>query len=207
MVVSEGLNTNNDKHITRVILDAIFILLWGTTKMKLCDDELLKECTTCKKRKPRSDFNNYTRGPDGKQYSCRECQKKYKEINKLRTKIMMRKLVERTYFRHWSTGTINSHRYRNCKVDINLDDLENLAKSSTHCKICGVKLSWEYGNKKARPIPSSPTLDRIDNDLNLNINNVQIICHDCNSTKRSRTMKEFYDYCKMITEKFGDIYG
>jgi hypothetical protein len=53
------------------------------------------------------------------------------------------------------------------------------------------KASWE-----------SPSVDRLSNSDILTVNNIQIICRRCNTTKLDRTMEEFVDYCKMVAKKF-----
>ena len=50
---------------------------------------------------------------------------------------------------------------------------------------------------------STPTLDRINNNGVLTLKNTQIICMQCNTTKGSRTMKEFISYCAMVANKLG----
>ena len=38
---------------------------------------MLKRCATCKEDKPRKEFYINRAKPDGRQYSCKVCQKKY----------------------------------------------------------------------------------------------------------------------------------
>jgi 5-methylcytosine-specific restriction endonuclease McrA len=65
--------------------------------------------------------------------------------------------------------------------------------------LCGVKLLKTIENKT--PMDTSPSLDRIDNSDELNENNIWIICHQCNATKRNRTIDEFYEYCNHIISR------
>jgi 5-methylcytosine-specific restriction endonuclease McrA len=48
----------------------------------------------------------------------------------------------------------------------------------------------------------SPTIDRVNNGNELNINNVQIICRDCNLSKGTKSHDEFVLYCRAIGNKF-----
>lgn len=68
------------------------------------------------------------------------------------------------------------------------------------CPICDVLLDWSRKGKTNR---KSPTIDRINGDKTLRMDNILIICYMCNSTKQERTMTEFVTYCKKIVEKFG----
>jgi 5-methylcytosine-specific restriction endonuclease McrA len=81
--------------------------------------------------------------------------------------------------------------------------LEGLLVGSTHCSICGCELNHELGTGYSS---NSPSMDRIDNEDEIRYDNIWIVCRKCNSTKSDRTMKEFYDYCKSITEKFKSTY-
>jgi len=48
----------------------------------------------------------------------------------------------------------------------------------------------------------SPTLDRLDNEGVIRNDNILILCYQCNATKRDRTLKEFLDYCRAVTNRF-----
>jgi hypothetical protein len=45
-------------------------------------DEPTKRCASCKKTLPLSGFNRYRASPDGHRYSCRECDKAYREASR-----------------------------------------------------------------------------------------------------------------------------
>ena len=55
------------------------------------------------------------------------------------------------------------------------------------CPICGIKLRKGYGNGQSR---DSISLDRINNEKELTINNIQFICRRCNATKSDRSLEE-----------------
>jgi hypothetical protein len=40
-----------------------------------------KRCSTCRELKPLSEFNRYRKAPDGHQWSCRECNRRYHYAN------------------------------------------------------------------------------------------------------------------------------
>ena len=82
---------------------------------------------------------------------------------------------------------------------MNCDELINLLESSNMiCHLCEKEMF--FGNRKN--LSSSPSLDRINNGKIISIDTIQIICHECNSIKRNKTMKEFINYCKKIAEKY-----
>jgi len=98
----------------------------------------------------------------------------------------------------WVNSTISKHK-RKYQVNISRNELIILAKNIKYCTYCNVKMNYNRGKGIQ---DNSPALDRIDNEKILNMNNVQIICHKCNTTKSNRTHKEFINYCKMIVNKF-----
>ena len=147
----------------------------------------IKLCSTCKKYKPLSEFYKNKHKKDGHANDCKECHKKYKQ--------------NENCFRSWSARTLNSHKHKGYLINVSIDELYKLSVETKICKYCGKTLSYDFGNKGTSR-DFSPSLDRINNEKELNINNIQIICYDCNATKRGRTHDEFVEYCEMIAKKF-----
>lgn len=105
--------------------------------------------------------------------------------------------------RKWVHNTLKDHRARGYEIVITVDELEFFYQKAmeTHCPYCHTKM--RHGEGKS--IDQSPTLDVINpHNKVISIFNVQIICHLCNSTKRSRNHKEFVDYCKRIVMLHGN---
>jgi len=94
---------------------------------------------------------------------------------------------------------LRDHASKGFKILIPSSYLEGLLDGATHCSICGKELKHDLGDGYS---PDSPSIDRYDNEDELRYDNIWVVCRKCNSTKSNRTMKEFYDYCKGITEKF-----
>jgi len=101
--------------------------------------------------------------------------------------------------RFWAINTISRHKKGGYDVDATIDEIMNMAKNANACPYCGVTLEFANGKGMKR---GSPSLDRINNGKVINKNNVQIICHSCNTTKLNRTHVEFIEYCKKIIHRF-----
>lgn len=102
----------------------------------------------------------------------------------------------------WAKASIWSHKKDKHDVRFNANDLHEKAKDVTRCPICNTELDWTVGgNKKGKSSNNSPSLDRTDNAGVLTLDNVQIICRQCNTTKGARTMEEFIKYCKLVAER------
>jgi len=86
-------------------------------------------------------------------------------------------------------------------VNITIDELAKLAKKTKECRYCSKKIVFKCGERRGKAEKNSPTLDRIDNEKELNINNIQVICFECNCMKGSKTHKELIEWCKNVLSK------
>jgi hypothetical protein len=97
----------------------------------------------------------------------------------------------------WAIAGLSRHRHQGYIIQMKSKELEKLLKETQTCRICGQPLTVRLGEKQ------SPSMDIIDpNNKILSAKNVQIVCFQCNSTKRDRTMQEFIEYCKLVSERF-----
>jgi len=63
------------------------------------------------------------------------------------------------------------------------------------CEICGCIMTFD---RYRYPLDNSATLDRMNNEEIMTINNIQIICSKCNRTKSNKTMSEFIEWCNIV---------
>lgn len=107
-------------------------------------------------------------------------------------------------YRAFARGTIRDHRRTGCTINFSIDDLVAPARATPDCPICRCALNWDY-SKPRRSADDSPTLDRINNNTVLSINDVQVICHSCNRTKSDRTAAEFAEWCRIVGQPAGPM--
>jgi hypothetical protein len=96
----------------------------------------------------------------------------------------------------WAAGAISGKKRNGFAILFSNSELGNLATRIKFCRYCGCKLDYRpyQGFKK-----HGPSLDRINNKKDkLELLDVQIICHDCNSAKRSKTHNEFINWIKLV---------
>lgn len=153
----------------------------------------IKTCSKCKQSKPLSCFQKSKRYKDGYRCWCNDCESKACKKWKIQNPKM-----------NWAHHTRSDHKKKNIVINISNKDLLSFVANIETCNICGCKLNWGVDNKGSI-FPNSPSLDRTNNEYEININNIQLICHKCNRTKGERTMKDFIRYCKNVYLKFGDI--
>lgn len=71
------------------------------------------------------------------------------------------------------------------------DEIETqLQEKNSHCQKCGIRLrrAWEEYPRKGRGIvPHSFTIDRVDSNRGYTLDNIQVLCHTCNSNRGEMT--------------------
>ena len=87
----------------------------------------------------------------------------------------------------------------------NISDEKKVEMLETlHCECCGVRLRmpWEGFPRVARtgPVPTSFSIDRMDNEIGYVDSNVKAICHGCNTMKGSASLSEVIERAKRLTE-------
>lgn len=180
-----------------------------------------KKCRVCHKSLPITKFSKRNDSEDGFRNECKNCSsilhKKYYENHKEdilnrqskynkehrdeRTKYS-RYWCERNSRKCWASGTIWFHGRQGIKIKIDRESLIDLALNAFHCVICDTELDWSRNKGSVRQ--NSPTLDRVNNEEEIRIDNIQILCHKCNIIKSDMPMKEFIAYCCKVCKKFND---
>ncbi len=148
----------------------------------------MKKCSKCKLEFEETQFpkNNYRKG--GIASWCKKC-----------SSLHCTKWNQEHVKEAWSNNTITKHKQRGFIFHLTSSELKKFVTNIDNCFLCGEKLNWEYGRKLG---DRSPTLDRMNNENFVDLNNIMIVCYKCNATKRNRTFSEFLEYCKNITIKF-----
>lgn len=106
-------------------------------------------------------------------------------------------------FLWFCSQTISRHKISGYTVLFNARELFNKLKDITDCYLCGLPIVFETEkriNKK-----SGPSLDRIDNDTVLTLDNVKLVHWSCNTHKQNKTLKEFVEFCRSVASRFIDL--
>ena len=144
--------------------------------------EKVKIMDKIKRIKNREKVNTYHRSPRGK--------------------LMRRNRINRNPLQYIISASLRNHRHKGIVIQTNSRELVAKFKTITHCQICFCELDLTYYKDGTKHINlKRPSLDRIDNETIITKDNVQIICLSCNTTKGPRTMKEFLDYCKLVSKR------
>jgi hypothetical protein len=93
----------------------------------------------------------------------------------------------------WADMIIHGHEKNGCIIKVNREYLINLARNTTECKICKTKFLYKFGNGYNN---KNPSLDRINNEMEIREDNIQIICKLCNTTKNNRSLEEMDQWVK-----------
>lgn len=140
-------------------------------------------------------------------YICKTCgRKRNKKIyrnNKKEVNERAKQWCLKNRYRFWAIVVRSKHRKRGNEVLITTDQLEEMAKATKFCLLCGKELDWSIYTKSRKPKTNSPSLDRKENGLVLTKENVWILCHKCNTMKQDLPFSQYIEHCKMVVDKFG----
>jgi hypothetical protein len=163
-----------------------------------------KTCTVCGLTKHITSFPTSRIGRKGQKIrksNCAICEKKRISLWKHNNRDVLSDKAARwkhqNPIKSWCISTKANHRRRGNIINITTLELFEFAKEKKMCAICGDALNWEPNIHK-KIVSNSPSLDRTNNEMILNLSNIQIVCYRCNASKGSRTMQEFIDYCKQV---------
>jgi 5-methylcytosine-specific restriction endonuclease McrA len=103
--------------------------------------------------------------------------------------------------RYWAQTTIDNHKRRGKPILATLDNITELRKDTTICRYCKRELVVELNGNHDHS-PQSPSLDRVDVTKPYDLSNLQIICHECNSTKGIKDDAALKEYIKLLYKEF-----
>jgi hypothetical protein len=104
--------------------------------------------------------------------------------------------------RRWAKSTLSQHIKRGVNISATILEIFNIYLQTPSCPICGCKLEHGVGKLHSR----SPTLDRITNkETDLTIDDLWVICHRCNLSKRQFTLPEWKEYAEKVCKRFNVV--
>lgn len=154
----------------------------------------MRICSKCKRILPITNF--YKHSIRGYQAYCKDCKNKYITSRTFRNKL------ERV--KSWAASTLRRHKLKGFIIKITLQELIDYAMMIDNCEYTNVKLDWFA---KDKPNKNSPSLDRIDNEQDIRIDNIRIVCKLVNTMKQNLTLQEYVKHCKYIYEHLGGEYN
>ena len=163
----------------------------------------MKKCSKCKELKELDQFNKNKNRKDGRNPRCRDCHRIHYTDNKARYAELGKLWRNSNPLRAWAVSTVKSHRGRGYIIELTVDELLNFIADKKICNYCGRELDWGIGNK-GKICSNSPSLDRVNNEMIISLNNIKILCHQCNRTKGGRTHREYIEHCQKMVDKFSN---
>lgn len=176
----------------------------------------IQKCSTCKKTKPVEFFyRDPSRSSTGWAYKCKACESEAgkRRIQQMtpehreRRKASMMKYI-RSSLRAKATivynGTLKrskrTGRENNLTIDYVLSKLEQGV-----CAATGIKFQYKKDlDKRPGITPFSPSADRIDNEKDYTVDNVQIVCSMYNVGKGAHDEVDFIAMCLLVAERNKD---
>ena len=155
----------------------------------------MPKCRLCETDKPLNDFSKLSTSKTGYRNYCKECNvERVRNWERLNPK------------KAWASDTLKKHRARGHNIIITTKELYSKIKHITNCEICGDELDWRLRCGKGTLDQYSPTLDRINNEKDIKLDNIFILCHRCNMSKGVMPFNTFIEYCSKIAEKYQAVY-
>ena len=183
---------------------------------------LEKQCSKCKQVLPVEKFSRNPSTSDGLRSSCKKCQAQYarqwredggaekvKQAYKNGGKEKKQSYIKANLVQTITSSLVRGARSRagdkNLPFDIDLDYVRSMvgenAELASHCPVFGVPLDWSrMRNNGGKPVPNSPSIDRIDPERGYVKGNVWIISHKANTIKNNATHEEL----KLVTKAVGE---
>jgi len=97
----------------------------------------------------------------------------------------------------YSLGQTLNHAKKRAEVTITIQDLMDIfEKQEGLCALSGVKMTWHQG----KILPTSISIDRIDNSKGYIHGNVRLVCVVVNAFKSTQTDNELYEFAKSLVE-------
>ena len=128
-------------------------------------------------------------------YTCKICGKTKAREKFSKGKTSCKECDRNTHTLKWLKNSLQRHYKKGYGVSVTETELKT-NMDITHCNICGKELKRGRNKKTSRN--AAPSLDRINNETNMTLDNTQIICNECNVMKCNRTMDEYIQYLKTI---------
>jgi hypothetical protein len=162
-----------------------------------------KRCPTCKSRLVIDEFYGNKATKDGLSRECKDCTKKrnseYRKKHQIRDSNKSHRPYNENRYRKWAYATIHGHELRGHTINATIDELEEMAKATPTCPLCGSEIVWD---NKGMAKASSPSWDRKYNGERMTSKNTWVICKRCNSMKNDMPLPELVEWCRVIVEKF-----
>jgi len=159
----------------------------------------MKVCIVCNKSLPLNEFAQRKDAKDGHRNACLVCENKRKSIHATKNKTMTtarhQRYINANVKSRKATSAISSHRNRGYEILITSAEIKKKMDETVCCPLCGQEIDY---SRTPKDIFKMPSVDRINNESYLSIDNTWIICRRCNTAKGNLPLKEFVEYCKRI---------
>lgn len=152
-----------------------------------------KVCIDCMQELPISHFHRKRDAADKRTSYCMECGNarsiKWQRDNKEKVNLRLREWRSRTP-RQALNVTLNGALKRRPSIDPpTIDDLmEMFDRQGGRCILSGVKFTWGQG----KLLPTSITIDRIDQSGDYSKSNIRLVCHAVNSFRGTMSDDEMF---------------
>ncbi len=161
---------------------------------------LRKQCSKCGRVLLIENFSKNPSTSDGLRSACKKCEAQYRkkwqknggaEYMRIYAKANPVKVITS----HLVSGAKRRAKDKNLPFDIDLDYVRSMvgenAELAFHCPVFGIPLDWScMRSNEAKPLPNSPSIDRIDPERGYVKGNIKIISFRANQIKSDGSPSE-----------------
>lgn len=141
-------------------------------------------CTKCGNTKPEAEFSTSPRAKSGRDTRCRDCRRSYATDYNNRHEVKDRLRVRLARLRAegpkitLQTSLLRALKRRPTERPANISDLMAMwLAQDGRCAVSGLPMTWYRG----KALPTSVSIDRIDNARGYSRDNVRLICYAINT--------------------------
>lgn len=138
-----------------------------------------KQCSKCKQTLPVNLFKVKSESIDGYSSSCKFC---------IRGNVPVHL--------KWARSSAGNHTTDRQTVEFSREALAEVARNTPKCQFCGIELL--YDNKTGHHQWDSPSLENLNLNDHLTLENIAIVCRKCNTSKLNRTLSDYIEYLETI---------
>lgn len=166
---------------------------------KIKNVEGFKQCSSCKKLLDNSSFYNDKSTPSGLSSACKSCNKNImKNFRKNNPDIVIKRREKYKEslgpYLYWARSSINHHKRQNSEICFSAEDLAEFSKNKISCPWCKIELSWGSNTL----MNSTPSLENLNLKKVLQLDDIEIVCFKCNTSKSDRTLSDYIEYIEKI---------
>ncbi len=169
---------------------------------------VIKTCSRCREQKPTSSFYSHAtlKTSDHLHSWCKDCLRQHRKSKWAKRPDVRAKATAQSKERASRTPRYRLAQARNAGLKrrptdnpISIDQLIGLwVAQDGKCAVSGIPMTWSAGNQGGKKLPTSVSLDRIDNGRSYEPGNVRLVCDAFNAFRGEMTDQQMVEMAESL---------